>query len=104
MNRLIRILYSITLVCAVAGAGLVLCGFITIPVLGFTAGTVAAVGLWDLALGMLSGCLLLIAAMINRAMKGHWDFGRQGGFPARLLVMVSFVSVVLIGIMFVLDW
>ena len=103
MNRLIRALYSITVSCAVAGSGLILCGFISIPLLGFAAGTVAAVGTWNLALALLAGCLLLIAATVNRAKIGAWDFGHQAWFPMMPLVVVSLISLVIIGFMFFLD-
>lgn len=104
MNRLIRVLHSITVTCAVVGGGLILLAFLTIPVLGFAAGTVAAVGTWDLALALLAGCLLLIAVLVNRVRSGVWRFGHQGGFPKRTLVGISIISLVIVVLMFLLDF
>jgi hypothetical protein len=104
MNRLIRLLYSLTVSCAIGGAGLIAGGFLSIPVLGFAAGTVAAVGTWDLALAVLAGCLLLIAVLVNQVRGGVWGFGHQGGFPRRTLVGVGVVSLVIVALMFVMDF
>jgi hypothetical protein len=106
--RVIEALNRMTVMLAVAGCGLLLSGFLAIPLLGYGAATIAAVGTWFLALGGLSCALLLIFALLHRAATGQWYWGfaahRAISRKGWLLVAVLALGVVIVAMLFDLDW
>src|SRR5262249_1527910 len=93
-----------TVALAIAGLGLILGSFAMIPLLGYAAATVSAVGTWLLSLGALTACLLLLTTAFHRATTGQWYWG---GSPRRafsrmgwLLVAIGAVGVAIVVIAF----
>jgi hypothetical protein len=103
--RIVGVLNRITVALIFAGVGLILAGLVTIPLLGYTAATVSAVGTWSLSLGGFTACLWLLAAALHRATNGRWYWGEspRRAFSRRgwLLVVIAAVSTVILVI--VLD-
>jgi hypothetical protein len=73
--RIVGALNRITVALAVSGVGLLLAGLATIPLLGYTAATIGAVGTWSLSLGALTACLWLVASAAHRVRTGRWYWG-----------------------------
>jgi hypothetical protein len=75
LERVIRALYLVMVGSSLLGGGLVSAAFVSIPVLGFAAGLLAAVGVWSCLLGAFSACLLLVPVLMHRWRTGRWYFG-----------------------------
>ena len=103
--RIVGVLNRTTVALAVVGVGLILSGFVTIPLLGYAAATIAAVGTWSLSLGAVTACLLLLATMLNRARTGQWYWGGapQRAFSKAGWLRVAIVAVAVVILVFVFD-
>jgi hypothetical protein len=107
LERVIHALRQVAVACAVLGSCLLLGAFVLIPILGFVSADIGAVGIWCLLLGALTACLLLVAAVVNRARSGYWYFGEQdlvlrivtshGGAVIRVLLIILILVLLTLG-------
>jgi hypothetical protein len=108
LNRLIRALRQVTMVCAAVGCCLFAGAFLLIPVLGFVSADIGAYGSWCLLLAALTASLLTAAIGVARARTGEWYFGERD-LVTRFLTkhrtpVILVVAITLIGVTLITVW
>jgi len=104
--QIIGAVSRLTVALVVVGVGLILGGFVTIPLVGYAAATIGAVGTWSLSLGAVTACLWLLAAMLHRAWTGQWHWGRapRRAFSKKGWLRVAIVAVGVVILVIVFDY
>jgi hypothetical protein len=104
--RIISVLNRLTVALAGAGFGLVVSGFVTVPLLGYTAATVTAVGTWLLSLAALNLALLLLTAVVGRIAMEQWYWGEspQRAFSRMGWLVIAIIALGVVIVVIVLDW
>ena len=81
LRRAIRGSYVASLAMVTLGLILVMGGALAIPIAGWGAAYVAAIGLWLSAAARLPAFSLIAAALIHRKKTGTWYFGNDESRP-----------------------